>query len=356
VRITQLRLENLRNISGAELATDSPFIIVGGNNAAGKTTVLESIHLVLAGRSFRTREWNKVIAHDKDTCMVTAQIGEAFVGASRTRGQQPAHRLNGEDVQLSSVAKKFPVQLFDNSIFELFEGAPKYRRQILDWGLFHVKHEFYNAWRRYNHALKQRNALLKQQANREVDHSQLDVWDAELAHSGESISSARAEYAESLLQQCSKSALLGDIEMGFSYFKGWPDSQSGLAEALQTSREKDILYKRTTVGPHHSDLKIRANTKKAGDVLSRGQKKLAGFAVKIEQVKMYNSLSDSKCLLLCDDFAAELDTKNQKQILDCIDALGSQVFITAIETGPILSMLKQPELVKVFHVKHGEFV
>lgn len=353
MRITQLRLSGLRNISGAELETDSPFVVIDGDNAAGKTTLLESIHLLLAGRSFRTREWTKLISHDANECMTTAKIGEDFVGTSRTRGELPVYRVNGESVQLSVIAKQFPVQLFDNSIFDLFEGAPKYRRQLLDWGLFHVKHDFFDIWRRYNHALKQRNALLKQGR---VDHFQLDIWDAELVQSGEQLSIARSEYAAVLLEQCSRSELLGDIEMHLSYFQGWPETQTSLHAALKNARDKDIQYKRTTVGPHHSDLKIRMNTKKAGDILSRGQKKLAGFAVKIEQVKMYNAQSDFKCLLLCDDFAAELDTNNQEQILDQIDKLGSQVFLTAIESAPILSMLNGPKLAKVFHVKQGEIV
>ena len=359
MRITQLRLENLRNVTGAELETDSPFVIIGGNNAAGKTTLLESIHLLLAGRSFHTREWSKLINHSQSNCLATARIRasgvEHFVGCSRTRSVQPAHRLDGEDVKLSSIAKKFPIQLFDNSVFELFEGVPKYRRQLLDWGLFHVKHDFFESWRRYNHALKQRNALLKNHRG-SLDQTQLDAWDREMIHAGEHISKARADYAEQLLHECSGSELLRDIDIGFAYFQGWPESLVSLDEALKSSREKDIQYKRTTMGPHHSDLKIVVQSKKAGDVLSRGQKKLAGFAIKIQQVKMYNCQSDSKCLLLCDDFAAELDMNNQQQILDQLSHLGSQVFITAIDPKPVISLFEQPELAKVFHVKHGEFV
>lgn len=361
MRISELRLSNLRNILGAELETDSPFVVIGGSNAAGKTTLLESIHLLLAGKSFRTREWTKLIHHSESSCLATAKIVIAehkhFIGCSRSRGEEPIHRLDGEDVRLSVMAKKFPIQLFDNSVFDLFEGSPKHRRQLLDWGLFHVKHDFYDVWRKYNHALKQRNALLKQTQGIDHLHLQLDVWDAELANSGEYLSQARAEYAKQLLEQCADQELLSDIEMGFQYFRGWPESlPSSLAEALKANRAKDIQYKRTNMGPHHCDLKIDVRSRKAGDVLSRGQKKLAGFAIKIQQVKMYNCLSDSKCLLLCDDFAAELDTDNQKQILDQMRHLDSQVFITAIDSQPILSMLDQPGLAKVFHVKQGEFV
>ena len=354
MRITRFRLENLRNISGAELETDSPFVVIGGDNAAGKTTLLEAIHLLLAGRSFRTREWSKLIAQDAGTCLVTAQIGTHFLGARRTRGEQPEHRLNGEDVQLARIARQFPIRLFDHSIFDLFEGAPRHRRQLLDWGLFHVKHDFYGLWQRYNHALKQRNALLKKIGL--VDSEHLDVWDQELVLTGDFLSAARLEYASSLLANCAKSDLLEDIEIGFSYFPGWAESYTCFADALKGARDRDMRYRRSTVGPHHADLKIRMKSRKADDILSRGQKKLTGFAIKIEQVRMYNSQSDAKCLLLCDDFAAELDTHNQKQILDGIAALGSQVFITMIDPALLLNMFDKPECVKVFHMKQGAFV
>lgn len=366
MRITELRLNNLRNILGAELETDSPFVVIGGSNAAGKTTLLESIHLLLAGRSFRTREWSKLINHNQSSCMATAKIIQTasvddvsaegvshFVGCSRARNQEPVHRLDGEQVKLSQVAKKFPIQLFDNSLFDLFEGAPSYRRQLLDWALFHVKPDFYPNWKKYNHALKQRNALLK---SKSIDSLQLNIWDAELAESGERLSQARSEYADQLRASCAEQELLNEIDIRFTYNRGWPESAASLSDALLANREKDIQYKRTGVGPHHSDLKIDAQSKRAGDVLSRGQKKLAGFAIKIQQVKMYNSQTESTCLLLCDDFAAELDTDNQKQILDQIRHLDSQVFITAIDPKPIVAMLEQPDLTKVFHVKQGEFV
>lgn len=352
MRITQLGLTNWRNISGAELETDSPFVIVGGENASGKTTLLESIHLLLAGRSFRTREWSKVISHQANQGLVTAKIGEDFLGVSRVRGELAQQRLNGSDAQVSDIARKFPIQLFDNNLFDLFEGPPKYRRQLLDWGLFHVKQDFFDIWRRYRHALKQRNALLRDQ--RSTVPSELDAWDLELALAGQRLSEMRAEYAAELLDGCVASKLLKDIEISFSYFQGWPGEDS-LLNALRHSRAKDLQYKRTTMGPQHSDLKIRVSAKKAGDILSRGQKKLAGFAIKIEQVRMYNQQSDSKCLLLCDDFSAELDANNQKQILDQIEELGSQVFVTAIEAATIVSMLKNPEHAKVFHVKQGQF-
>lgn len=355
MQIDKVSLTGFRNIKRADLETGSPFVVIGGHNAAGKTSVLEAIYLALAGRSFRTREWTKLINYESSEAVVTVVIGDNFVGASRSKGRKPQHRLNGDQVSLSRVAKTFPIQLFDTGLFEIFEGSPSYRRQLIDWALFHVKPAFYSVWKSYHQALKQRNGLLKEGGLASTMLSELDSWDRELIKYGELLSEYRALYTQELLVRCSGNSLLEGIDLKIDYFSGWPKSTGSLAESLNASRQRDIKYKRTTVGPHQSDLKITANTKKAGDSLSRGQKKLAGFAIKLEQVKMYNAQSDSTCLILCDDFAAELDIDNQKKILNYIADLKSQVFMTVIETNTLLSIIPNPEKAKVFHVKQGLF-
>ncbi len=355
MRIIELSLGNVRNVESARLKTDSPLILISGDNAAGKTSLLEALHLLLAGRSFRTREWGRLIQHGKARCMVTAQIGEDFVGCSRSRGEPIAHRLNSEQISLGDVARRFPLMLFDNGAFDLFEGPPQYRRRVLDWGLFHVKHEFYQSWRRYNLVLRQRGALLKRGPS--LSLVELDAWDRELAEAGASIHACRSEYAEHLQMHCRSSPLLNEMDLSWEYFPGWfGSSESGsLSEVLQRNRERDIQHGRTTAGPHHADIKIRAHASVAGDVLSRGQKKLAAFALKLEQVRMYNSCATSRCILLFDDMGAELDPASQKKILSEALDLGGQVFVTCIEPAQIKRLLSAEQLgqAAMFHVKHG---
>ena len=355
MRVKGIKLECFRNISRAELSIEGSVVVIGGANAAGKTSMLEAISLVLGGRSFRTRQWQQLIQEGSFQTNVTAKIekGERkhFVGASRIRGQLPVHRMDGEPAQLSSLAREFPLQIFDTGLFELFEGAPGDRRRFLDWGLFHVKHDFYACWRRYRHALKQRNALLRTDG---VDGRQLDPWDMELTESGELLESARVVYAQKLIEACQANTLLDGARLDFRYQPGWVDGLS-FAESISINRERDIAQGRTTTGPHLSDLRLRVSSRKAGDILSRGQKKLAGFALKIEQVNMYNSVSSSSCILLLDDFPAELDQINQCRILAQLTMLDSQMFITATETDQICKMLAEQRIdTQVFHVKHGE--
>ncbi|MEQ9021446.1 MAG: DNA replication/repair protein RecF [Pseudomonadales bacterium] len=354
--IRRLSLTNFRNIKGADLETDSPFVVFYGDNAAGKTSVLEAVHLLLAGRSFRTRESSKLIAQGENQTFVSALIERHQLGTSRSSNDPAIYRIDGANTTIPEIARQFPVQVFDNRIFDLFEGPPKLRRQLLDWGVFHVKQEFYFHWQAYQHAVKQRNALLKKTR---VDRSQIAAWDHELIRHGQLLHDQRSSYAGQLVEACEKSELLKDMELRFSYFPGWnirefPDFKEALFSAANS---RDLQYKRTTVGPHQADLRIQLQTRKAGDVLSRGQKKLAGFGIKLAQVKMYNEALDKKCILLCDDFSAELDEHNQKRILNYMHELGSQVFVTSIESQEIQKLLTSyPESLQLFHVKQGQVV
>ncbi|MBC6429093.1 MAG: DNA replication and repair protein RecF [Cellvibrionales bacterium] len=354
MRITELELAQLRNIERATLETDSPTVLIGGPNAAGKTTLLEGIYLLLAGRSFRTREATKLIRTGHQNCWATARIGEAFLGASRSADGRPVHRLNAADLSLAELVRHFPVMLLDNSVFALFEGPPQYRRQLIDWGLFHVKHAFYSQWRHYRHALKQRNALLK---NASPDPAQIDVWDAKLAPSGECIDRWRTAYIADLSTHCEQSPLLDGLNLEFSYARGWAgETTLPFAAALRQARQRDIRQRHTGLGPQHADLRITVTEAgKAGDRLSRGQKKLAAFAVKLEQLRMYNRQSPAPAFLLVDDIAAELDTDTQRCILRYIETLGSQVFMTSIEPERLAALLSPTvqAQARMFHVKHG---
>ncbi len=352
--IRQLGLTNFRNIKGADLETDSPFIIVSGGNAAGKTSILEAIHLLLAGRSFRTRESSKLISHGESQTFVRARIGQHNLGTSRSTSEPAVYRQNGEHITIPEVARQFPIQVFDNRLFELFEGPPRIRRQMLDWGVFHVKHDYYVYWQSYQHAIKQRNALLKKS---KVDIGQLEAWDQELIRYGYLLHEERNRYAELLVQACENSELLQELHLGFSYFPGWNVREHpNYKEALMAARPRDLQYKRTTVGPHQADLRIQLQTRKAGDILSRGQKKIAGFGIKLAQVKMYNDVINKTCILLCDDFPAELDDENQKRILNHMRDLENQVFVTSIDSQQIQKHLAgcPDNFLTLFHVKQGQ--
>ena len=141
--------------------------ILHGDNGSGKTSLLEAIHLLGMARSFRSTRLNPVISHEQGSCTVFGQVelGEeqsSALGISRDRSGEIRIRINGQSVRSAAeLAETLPLQLINPDSFRLLEGAPKLRRQFLDWGVFHVEPRFLQAWQRLQQALRQRNSWLR---------------------------------------------------------------------------------------------------------------------------------------------------------------------------------------------------
>ncbi|MDE2091517.1 MAG: DNA replication and repair protein RecF, partial [Gammaproteobacteria bacterium] len=243
--------------------------------------------------------------------------------------------------------ESFPVQLVDSQAHLLVNGGPRYRRQFLDWGVFHVEPDFFPAWQRYRRILRQRNALLRSgKPTRE-----LTSWDRELISSGEILDRSRRDYLAVFASQAARWArqALGEMEVGLEYRPGWPDDLS-LQEALKGSADRDRQTGTTQVGPHRADILIKVAEKAAQARVSRGQEKVLAGALLLAQAALYRSIRGRACTLLLDDLAAELDAAHLARFLDMVDETSAQVFLTAIEPSPLITTKAD----RVFHVKQGE--
>lgn len=338
-----------------------------GANASGKTSLLEAIYMLCSGRSFRTRRGTQLINHDADSFLVRAAASrvvesdtndqtEAKLATQLTRKESPRFRMNAEDIRPSQLARSFPTQIIDAAVFDLVGGSPSHRRRFVDWGMFHVKHEFYPLWRQHRKIASHWNALLRQQ--RPV--SEFESWKPSFIDMTERLAAMRAEYLTELVsvfqasaeEQGAKELFGGDISLSLS--RGWPEG-IGYAEHLDATLMRDMRDRRLKTGPQFFDLNISIDNKSAREILSRGQMKLLGLKLKLAQIKMYNSAPNrSSCVVLVDDLAAEVDLKNQKQALAEILAAGSQVFMTTVDQAQLRDILPEAVEMKMFHVKHGE--
>jgi DNA replication and repair protein RecF len=241
------------------------------------------------------------------------------------------------------LAKIFPVQVIDPEIHQLLEDGPRRRRMFLDWGVFHVEQSFHESWRRFNRALKQRNAQLKS------GKSNFGVWDIELAVHGLAVTQFRQMYIQSF------AAFLTDVgrrllraEISIEYSQGWRKNIA-FSEALTESRLRDQQRGTTTVGPHRADLVLKMDGNIAKDRVSRGQQKMLACCLILAQQLHRASLSTQSACLLLDDPAAELDVDNLGRLLDLVGELPVQLIATTVNSAN-LSLFKNA---KKFHVEHG---
>ena len=353
--LKSLSITSIRNILQAELKLSSGINLLQGENGSGKTSVLEAIHLLASGRSFRTSKPGTLISETEAKAVVFAELGSGRqIGLIRTRGKGQQLNMDSEKQRnWDKVARELPVQVLDANSFLLLEGGPKTRRRFLDWGVFHVEPLFVDQWRKTRKCIANRNLLLKQ-AN--LDLQQLDAWDMQLCEAAHDVDRARESYFERFVPKFEE--VYGSLaqpethSVSLNYWRGW-DSNQELAEALTRSRASDRKYGATQAGPHRADIIVKAGARMAIETLSRGQQKILVSALKIAQGALLTEALDKACVYLVDDLPAELDRKNRQKVLDKLIALKGQLFVTCVDREALQVSSANSPTMATFHVKRG---
>jgi DNA replication and repair protein RecF len=350
--LSELTLRDLRCIEQAELSLHPGRNLIWGGNGSGKTSLLEGIFLLGRGRSFRTRNSERLIRHGQERLVVfgrTEGPGPEGSGLVHAVGVE-VHRREGTRARvdaatvgsLADLSRVFPVQVIDPEIHKLIEEGGRRRRRWLDWAVFHVEPQFGDWWVRYGRAVRQRNAALR-------ERSGTKPWDVEVAALGERISEARRRVVEQMQPYWQQVVAGLDCPAGeLQYFRGWGANHS-LVEALEASRVRDELRGLTHAGPHRADVLIRVGGKLAREVLSRGQQKLMAVALTLAQLRLLKEVSGTTPTLLLDDPAAELDSEHLGHFVRQIAPLGCQLIITSLQAETVA--FGAPD--RVFHVEQG---
>jgi DNA replication and repair protein RecF len=404
VPLTSLVLDDLRCIERAELEFSPGLNLISGPNGSGKTSILEGIFLLGRGRSFRTRNSERLIrfgrqrlvsfgrtrgeggeffgsAHTDDRCVPGdrgdggdgGEPGERAersdrshsedssvpdqgrraaasgapthaLGIQITRGKGTIARVDAAPVgSLAELSIRLPVQVINPEIHTLVEEGPSRRRRWLDWAVFHVEPGFMGHWARYQRALKQRNAALRRPG---LD---LGGWNHELVIEGTPITEARRRVIERLIPSWERlTAELAGVPVRLGYQQGWPDGVP-LAEALSAGETRDRERGASSVGPHRADMTLRVEGRAAREVLSRGQQKLVAIALTLAQLEYLREERDLRPTLLLDDPQAELDAVRLQGFLGRVRDLDCQLVVTSLESE---SSLFGPAGAR-FHVEQG---
>jgi DNA replication and repair protein RecF len=351
--IIRLEIASLRNLQSVSLLPHPCINLLIGPNGSGKSSVLEALHLLGFGRSFRSGKARRLVNDEQSACTVFARFDDdGQAGIQRWANSDTALRLDGHSqVTMAKLAQRLPLALLDPESMNLLDEGSKPRRAQMDWGVFHVEHRFYPVWRRYQRALKQRNSLLR---SGNIGRLESAPWDKELADSAALLHQYRKDFISRWipLWDARIRGFLPDQDLHLDYSPGW-NVEVSLAEMLAENWEKDREKGYTQIGPHRADLRVKKENVPADELLSRGQKKLVICALKLSQVSLLREIG-KECVLLVDDLASELDRQARQRLMDYLVSSGAQVFITSIELNAVQTTLKATkEQYKLFHVEHG---
>ncbi|URX63752.1 DNA replication/repair protein RecF [Luteibacter anthropi] len=354
MKFETLRINGLRCLDGVSLTPAPGINVFVGANGAGKTSVLEAAYLLSHGRSFRAGSRDVLLKRGASSLSVFAEVSAndgrtRRLGLGRESGRWQA-RVDGDSAaSLGALVQECAVVCFEPGSHDLIAGASDERRRFLDWGLFHVEHGFVSQWRRYQRALKQRNALLR--SGPPMDPSLIDPWENELSGAGESISAFRKGYLDRLLPHIQGFMTKVLPELGtFSirYKSGW-DETTDLATTLLERRHRDMGRGHTTAGPHRADFSVAFEHAPLREHLSRGQEKLCALACLLGQASLHAEIRGEWPVVCLDDLASELDRTHQEWVVAQLLGRDVQVLITGTEIP--VALVDQPAT--VFHVEQG---
>ena len=355
MRLSRLQVTGLRCLAEAEFRPAAGLTLVTGGNGAGKTSLVEALHLLGYGRSFRGRVRDGLVRSGQPHLELFAEWvdgrGRARRAGLRHTGQDWEARLDGAPApSLTELCAEFAVVTFEPGSHELIAGGAEHRRRFLDWALFHVEPDFLPVWRRYARALKQRNALLK----RQPAPAALAPWDLELAQAGEQLTRLRADYLDRLEPVLTATAAEFLPELGAAglrFLPGWRREETSLADALLLARDRDLALGYTSPGPHRADWRVDYLGLPGREALSRGQEKLTALACVLAQARAFAADRGEWPLVCLDDLASELDQAHLRQALVAVLGSGAQVVLTATEAPALLQGDLAPQA--RFHVEHG---
>ena len=355
-------VQNVRNLQSQSIELSSGFNYLFGPNGSGKTALLEAVHILARGRSFRTNRIASVITREAKELIVrgsgVSTLGQTHTMAvSKSRSGMTQLRLDGTtQTRASAIAAYLPIQTLLPDAAELIFGGPGIRRGFLDWGVFHVERQFVDTSRNYRRLLLQRNAWLRSLEGKDPGLG-ADPWFAQLVDLAAQLSLMRERYLNRFSENFALmlKLLSPNLDISIRYDWGGLESFDLVEKKLTESWPRDVKLAATQRGPQRADLVFFSAGGAAAESVSRGQAKLVASAAILAQAEVLQQESGAKSVFLIDDFGAELDETHWKHFLETLMALQCQVIATSAEPyGALERLTLEKDKGRVFHVEHGK--
>ncbi len=353
--INSLALNNYRNYLSEEINFSEGINILYGDNAQGKTNILEAIYMLATTKSHRTSKDREIINFNSDEGHIKAEINKRDIDY---RIDMHLRKNKAKGVAIDRVPVKKTSQLmgmvnvvlFSPEDLTIIKDSPSERRRFIDMELCQLNKIYYSNLSSYNKILNQRNNLLK---NIYYDKSQLDmleVWDAQLVDYGIKIIKERNNFIEKINEIILDihKRLTGDKEIiSVSYDKNV--SCEDFSKELLLKRDADLRYQSTQVGPHRDDISFFVNDMDVKTYGSQGQQRTVALSLKLAEIELVKELVGDNPILLLDDVMSELDSSRRDALLSSINDI--QTIITC--TGYDDFIKERLTIDKVYKVSKG---
>lgn len=332
--ISDIELTNFRNYKKVKIKLNNGINIFYGDNAQGKTNILESIYVCAIGKSFRTRKDKDLIYIGEEQASVNVKYkkrdrdGEINIDISK----QKSIKLNGIKInKLSELIGNIVVVTFTPEDIGILKNGPANRRHFLDMLIGQLRPAYIYDLNMYLKILEQRNIYLRQIKIENKSEDMLDIWDEKLAEYAFIISNYRNDFMEKIKNKIKKihSEITDNREdIEIKYLTECLDKKNYL-NLLKQRRKLDIIKSYTTKGIHRDDFNIYINKKELSIYGSQGQHRTAMLSLKLSEVNIIEDEIGEKPVLLLDDFMSELDSKRRNHFLEKIN--DTQVIITCTD-------------------------
>jgi DNA replication and repair protein RecF len=337
MRIKSLKIEGFRNLkkTSLEFNDEASIFAFTGPNGHGKTNLLEAIFLLSISKSFRSNENLDLVGFDEEYCTLSAEVerGEDTLNLDLIVTKNPPKKtlkINGVQKNAADYIGNFNVVFFSPDDIGMIHLAPSVRRKYLDLLLSQLDRDYLEDSLKYQQAIKQRNALLKQIADGKASDQELDFWDQQLAQLGVRIMEKRTQIVEELNAYASEFYSNVSENKDKLKIKYQPSVEKegieGFLESLLKGRKRDIINGATQVGPHRDDLNFLCNDRDMKSFASRGEWRSLVLTLKFAEIDLLKSKKGFYPILLLDDVFSELDESRQKILFNKLK--NTQTFIT----------------------------
>ncbi len=330
MELRELHCRNFRRLAELRFSPMPGLNVIRGQNAAGKTSILEALLYVATSKSHRTNTERELVRDGAEGFQVRARITrrtrEVVLEAFYDRGAK-RFRVNGvPQPRMSDMLGQVNLVFFCPEDLALVRGAATVRRRFLDMELSQLHAGYLYALQQYRLVLRHRNELLR--ADR-PDPALIDVWDDQMAKHGTVLMEERARFVDELSREAAQvhRIIAPEEELEVRY---QPDVPSGLtvAEIVAAAREADLRNRVTTRGPHRDDVYLTVSGRAARQFASQGQQRTAALALKLAEIEIVRARTGEPPILLLDDVLSELDARRARRLAEAVPQNAQSILTT----------------------------